>query len=82
VARKKGALGGKLMGAGGGGFFMFYCQNGEKYMVTQAMRKLGLRREMFKIDWDGAMVMLNSKESSHSHDTRGYTSNFNLRAVT
>jgi D-glycero-alpha-D-manno-heptose-7-phosphate kinase len=61
VARKKGALGGKLMGAGGGGFFMFYCQNGEKYMVTQAMRKLGLRREMFKIDWDGAMVMLNSK---------------------
>jgi hypothetical protein len=39
---------------------MFYCQNGEKYMVTQAMRKLGLRRERFKIDWDGARVMLNS----------------------
>ena len=48
LARKKGALGGKLMGAGGGGFFMFYCQNGEKYMVTQALRKMGLRRERFK----------------------------------
>jgi len=65
MARKKGALGGKLMGAGGGGFFMFYCQNGEKYMVTQALHKLGLRRERFKIDWDGARVLLNSKESSH-----------------
>jgi len=56
----------KLMGAGGGGFLMFYCQNGEKYAVTQAMHKIGLRRERFKIDWDGARVMLNSKESSHS----------------
>jgi D-glycero-alpha-D-manno-heptose-7-phosphate kinase len=65
MARKKGALGGKLMGAGGGGFFMFYCQNGEKYMVTQALHKLGLRRERFKIDWDGARILLNSKESSH-----------------
>jgi len=61
MARKKGALGGKLMGAGGGGFFMFYCKNGEKYAVTEGMRKLGLRREKFKIDWDGARIMLNSK---------------------
>jgi galactokinase/mevalonate kinase-like predicted kinase len=53
------------MGAGGG-FFMFYCQNGEKYMVTLALHKLGLRRERFKIDWDWARVMLNSIESSHS----------------
>jgi D-glycero-alpha-D-manno-heptose-7-phosphate kinase len=64
-ARKKGAMGGKLMGAGGGGFFMFYCQNGSKPAVIEALRKMGLRRERFHIDWDGARIMLNSKQSSH-----------------
>jgi D-glycero-alpha-D-manno-heptose-7-phosphate kinase len=72
LARKKGALGGKLMGAGGGGFFMFYCQNGEKYMVTQALRKMGLRRERLKIDWEGTRIMLNSKESVLTHDTENH----------
>jgi D-glycero-alpha-D-manno-heptose-7-phosphate kinase len=66
VARKKGALGGKLMGAGGGGFFMFYCRNGEKPLVSEALQKIGLRREKFQIDWDGARVMLNSKERSYA----------------
>ena len=63
-ARKKGAMGGKLMGAGGGGFFMFYCQNGSRPAVTEAMHKMGLRRERFQIDWDGARIMLNTKQSS------------------
>lgn len=62
-ARRKGAYGGKLMGAGGGGFFMFYCQNGQKPRVVEAMLKMGLRRERFRIDWDGARIMLNSKQS-------------------
>jgi len=66
LARKKGALGGKLMGAGGGGFFMFYCPNNEKHLVTEAMHKAGLRRERFKIDWDGVRVMLNTKEVAYS----------------
>lgn len=60
-ARKKGALGGKLMGAGGGGFFMFYCKNNQKHMVTESLNKMGLRREKFHIDWDGARIMLNTK---------------------
>ena len=63
VARKNGALGGKIMGAGGGGFFMFYCKNGSKARVSEALTKMGLIRERFNIDWDGARIMLNSKES-------------------
>jgi D-glycero-alpha-D-manno-heptose-7-phosphate kinase len=62
VARKSGALGGKVMGAGGGGFFMFYCQNGDRQQVTEAMRKIGLRQEKFQIDWDGARIMMNSED--------------------
>lgn len=62
-ARNSGALGGKLMGAGGGGFFMFYCQNGNKARVSEAMQKLGLRRDRFQFDWEGVRVLLNSKET-------------------
>lgn len=63
-ARKHGANGGKLMGAGGGGFFMFYCHNGQKPKVTEALQKMGLRREKFHIDWGGAKIMLNTTSSS------------------
>jgi D-glycero-alpha-D-manno-heptose-7-phosphate kinase len=66
-ARKQGALGGKLMGAGGGGFFMFYCPNGKRPVLTESMTKMGLRREKFQIDWDGARIMLNTTTSSSSH---------------
>ena len=61
VALKSGAVGGKLMGAGGGGFFMFYCKSDKKAKVSEALNKMGLRREKFNIDWDGAKILLNSK---------------------
>jgi D-glycero-alpha-D-manno-heptose-7-phosphate kinase len=63
-ARKRGASGGKLIGAGGGGFFMFYCENGSRHDLTESLQKMGLRREKFHIDWDGARIMLNTKQSS------------------
>lgn len=61
VALKSGAVGGKLMGAGGGGFFMFYCKSDKKIKVSEALNKMGLRREKFNIDWEGAQILLNSK---------------------
>ena len=61
VALKSGAIGGKLMGAGGGGFFMFYCKSDKKAKVSEALNKMGLRREKFNIDWEGAKILLNSK---------------------
>jgi D-glycero-alpha-D-manno-heptose-7-phosphate kinase len=60
VARKNGALGGKLIGAGGGGFLMFYCNNGCKPKVINAVQKAGLRWERFRFDYDGAKVLVNT----------------------
>jgi len=60
LARKKGAIGGKLIGAGGGGFLMFYCSNGCKPAVIDAMRSAGLRWEGLHFDLDGAKILVNT----------------------
>ena len=58
-ALTKGASGGKLIGAGGGGFLMFYAD--DKVQLRHAMREQGLREVRFRFDfrgqysvWDGA----------------------------
>lgn len=53
------AVGGKIMGAGGGGFFMFYCDTNQKQFVD-AMTKEGLQYMPFKFDWDGTRVLFNA----------------------
>jgi D-glycero-alpha-D-manno-heptose-7-phosphate kinase len=53
-----GALGGKLMGAGGGGFFMFCCP-GNKTQLRTAMKKHGLVEVFFRIDREGSKVIAN-----------------------
>jgi len=58
TAKSQGALGGKLMGAGGGGFFMFYCNDG-KNGFRRALQKEGLREMRFRIDWEGSKVLFN-----------------------
>jgi len=60
LARKNGASGGKLVGAGGGGFFMFYCKNNHKPRIIEAMKKCGLRWEQFRFDFDGAKILVNT----------------------
>ena len=60
VARKNGAAGGKLIGAGGGGFLMFYCENNHKPQLIEAMQKMGLRWERFHFDFDGAKILVNT----------------------
>ena len=49
TALKNGATGGKITGAGGGGFMMFYCPNGARYAVIKALQKFGgeFRRYQF-----------------------------------
>src|SRR5262245_3562047 len=49
-ARRNGALGGKLMGAGGGGFFLFYCRPSERRRLRSAMERLGLRELRYDFD--------------------------------
>jgi len=60
LARKNGAAGGKLIGAGGGGFFMFYCENNHKLKIIEAMKKCGLRWKQFHFDFDGTKILVNT----------------------
>jgi len=59
LAKASGAMGGKLMGAGGGGFFVFYCDNGAKPRVREAMAREGLMELRFHFDFEGSKVMVN-----------------------
>ena len=60
TARAQGALGGKITGAGGGGFLMLYCPLGSAARVTAAMEDQGLKRMDFAIDFDGAKILINN----------------------
>ena len=53
--RKAGAIGGKLVGAGGGGFLMFYAE--EQGRVRAAMAEAGLEEVRFRFDFDGTKVV-------------------------
>jgi len=53
---KNGAVGGKLVGAGGGGFLMFYATDRNK--LRHAMNKSGLEEVRFGFDFDGTKVVL------------------------
>jgi D-glycero-alpha-D-manno-heptose-7-phosphate kinase len=59
AARANGALGGKIMGAGGGGFLMLYCPPPAKPAVRQVLVKQGLREMPFDFDYDGSKVLVN-----------------------
>jgi len=52
-ARKHGALGGKITGAGGGGFILFYCQFENKLRVAQALQALGAIPKEFAFEAHG-----------------------------
>lgn len=53
AAKKAGALGGKLLGAGGGGFFVFFVQPQYRQHVSQYLRELGCTISNFKIEPNG-----------------------------
>jgi len=58
IAKQNGALGGKISGAGGGGFFLFYVEkNHTKF--REIMKKLGLREMRCRFDFEGTKVLLN-----------------------
>src|SRR5262249_8636445 len=57
AARAAGALGGKLMGAGGGGFFMFYLRPSDKRRVREARPARGLRPPRSRFDAAGARIV-------------------------
>jgi D-glycero-alpha-D-manno-heptose-7-phosphate kinase len=56
VAMANGALGGKLIGAGGGGFLMFYAQ--DKARLRDAMRERGLTEVRFRFEPEGTKILI------------------------
>ena len=59
IARQNGALGGKVIGAGGGGFLMLYCCGPAKAAVRKALAAEGLAEMSFDFDHDGAKIVVN-----------------------
>ncbi len=57
TARKAGAIGGKIAGAGGGGFFLLYCPVARRNDVRASLR--GLREFPFHFYHDGSKVIFN-----------------------
>lgn len=58
LALSNGALGGKLIGAGGGGFLMFFAQ--DKILLRRSMREAGLQEVRFRFDYEGTKLIAQS----------------------
>jgi D-glycero-alpha-D-manno-heptose-7-phosphate kinase len=56
LAKNNGAIGGKISGAGGGGFLMLYCEE-KKAQLRAAMRGAGLRELNFRFEFEGSKVV-------------------------
>ena len=57
LAKKSGALGGKITGAGGGGFILLYCPREKRNSVRSALKNL--QELPFRLERDGAKVIFN-----------------------
>ena len=56
IAKENGALGGKISGAGGGGFFLFYVE--ERHgKFREIMKTLQLREMRYRFDFEGTKVL-------------------------
>ena len=56
IAMRNGAIGGKLVGAGGGGFLMFYTNDRNK--LRYAMSRIGLEEVRFQFDFEGTKTVM------------------------
>ena len=57
AALQNGAVGGKITGAGGGGFLLLFCQQGYQQNVRESLVALGARETSFEFDFQGAQVV-------------------------
>jgi D-glycero-alpha-D-manno-heptose-7-phosphate kinase len=65
LAKANGAEGGKISGAGGGGFLMLYCDS-RKQQLRSAMQSAGLVELRFRIDCEGSKVIVNMMPNDKS----------------
>lgn len=59
IGRNNGALGGKITGAGGGGFLLLYCEKPRQSALREAMRQEGVHEMAFGFDSQGAQAIVN-----------------------
>jgi D-glycero-alpha-D-manno-heptose-7-phosphate kinase len=71
LAKRNGAIGGKICGAGGGGFLMLYCEQ-DKHRLREAMRRAGLRELNFRFEFEGSKVVFDmvSRDGRLAHIQR------------
>ena len=71
AARRAGALGGKIAGAGGGGFLLLYCPPQRQPAVRATLAGLGLRELAFGFDFGGARVLSRAEAGRGRGDRAG-----------
>lgn len=71
LAKQNGAIGGKISGAGGGGFLMLYCESGQ-CLLREAMKRAGLRELNFRFEFEGSKVVFDivSRDGRLAHIER------------
>ena len=71
LAKRNGAIGGKISGAGGGGFLTLYCEE-KATQVREALRAAGLRQLSFRLDFEGSKVIFDvvSRDARLAHIKR------------
>jgi len=71
LAKRNGAIGGKICGAGGGGFLMLYCEE-NKHRLRDAMRRAGLCELNFRFEFEGSKVVFDmvSRDGRLAHIQR------------
>lgn len=71
LSKRNGAIGGKISGAGGGGFLMLYCDEG-KAQLREALRRAGLRELSFRFEFEGSKVVFDivSRDGRLAHMRR------------
>jgi D-glycero-alpha-D-manno-heptose-7-phosphate kinase len=60
LARQHAAIGGKITGAGGGGFLLLYCPEAAQPAVRAALEEKGLQEMYFAFEFEGARALLNT----------------------
>jgi len=67
IARQHGAVGGKITGAGGGGFLVLYAE-GNKKGLRAALQRAGLRELRYRFDFEGSKILVNQISTEQARD--------------